>query len=98
MISRGFLVVKEAYPSPSFAYYILSNKKQFKLQIIIDFFKAFDSIHREKMEQILLVYGLPKETVTAIMMLYKKEMKQRMTHLRKIQTSTLLLDFCKEIH
>ena len=30
-----------------------------------------DSIHRGKMEQILLTYGLPKETVTAIMMLYK---------------------------
>ena len=27
---------------------------------------AFDSIHRGKMEQILLAYGLPKETVTAI--------------------------------
>ena len=33
----------------------------------VDFSKAFDSIHRGKMEQILLVYGRPKE----IMMLYK---------------------------
>ena len=32
---------------------------------------VFDSIHREKMEQILVAYGLLKETVTAIMMLYK---------------------------
>ena len=32
---------------------------------------AFDSTHRGKMEQILLGYGLPKETVAAIMMLYK---------------------------
>ncbi len=32
---------------------------------------AFDSIHRGKMEQILLAYDLPKETVIAIMMLYK---------------------------
>ena len=39
--------------------------------LIVDFFKAFDSIHREKMEQILLTYGLSKETVAAIMMLYK---------------------------
>ena len=31
-----------------------------------DFAKAFDSIHREKMEPILLAYGLPKETVAAI--------------------------------
>ena len=38
--------------------------------LFVDFTKAFDSIHRGKMEQILLAYGLPKETVTAIMMLY----------------------------
>ena len=30
-----------------------------------------DSIHRGKMEQILLAYGIPKETVTAIMILYR---------------------------
>ena len=39
--------------------------------LFIDFFKAFDSIRRGKMDQILLAYGLPKETVAAIMMLYK---------------------------
>ena len=39
--------------------------------LVIDFSKAFDSIHREKMEQILLTSGFPKETVTAVMMLYK---------------------------
>ena len=33
--------------------------------------KAFDSIHRGKIEQILLTNGLPKETVAAIMMLYR---------------------------
>ena len=38
--------------------------------LFIDYFKAFDFIHRGKMEQILPVYGLPKEIVTAIMMLY----------------------------
>ena len=36
-----------------------------------DFSKTFDSIHRGKMEQILLAYGLPKETVEAKMMLFK---------------------------
>ena len=36
-----------------------------------DFTKAFDSIHRGKMEQILLAYGLPKETVAAITILYR---------------------------
>ena len=39
--------------------------------LFIDFSKAPDSIHRGKMEQILLAYGIPKETVNAIMMLYK---------------------------
>ena len=39
--------------------------------LFVDFSKAFDSVHREKMEQILLAYGLPKDTVAAIMMLYK---------------------------
>ena len=51
------------------------KKRKKKLEVIlwfIDFFKAFDSIHGEKMEQILLAYGLLKETVTAIMMLNKK--------------------------
>ena len=46
--------------------------KNFDVTILfVDFSRAFDSIHRGKMEQILLAYGLPKETVAAIMMLYK---------------------------
>ena len=43
---------------------------QKKLQatiLFVDFTKAFNSIHRGKMEQILLAYDLPKETVAAIM-------------------------------
>ena len=40
--------------------------------LFVDFTKAFDSIHRGKMELILLAYGLPKKkTVAAIMILYK---------------------------
>ena len=39
--------------------------------LFVDFSKAFDSVHREKMEKILFSYGIPKETVTAIMILYK---------------------------
>ena len=35
----------------------------------VDFSRAFDSVHREKMEKILLAYGIPKEIVTAIMIL-----------------------------
>ena len=38
--------------------------------LFVNFAKAFDSIHRGKMEQILLAYGLPKETVAAITILY----------------------------
>ena len=36
----------------------------------VDFTKASDSIHGGKIEQILLAYSLPKETVAAIMILY----------------------------
>ena len=39
--------------------------------IFVDFTKAFDCIHRGKMEQILLAYGIPKETVPAITILYR---------------------------
>ena len=39
--------------------------------LFIDFSKAFDSIHRGKMKEILLAYGIPEETVAAIMMLYQ---------------------------
>ena len=42
-----------------------------KTILFVNFTKAFDSIHRGKMEQILLACGLPKETVTAIMILYR---------------------------
>ena len=40
--------------------------------LFVDFTKAFDTIHWGKMEQILLAYCLPKETVAVIMMLYRK--------------------------
>ena len=39
--------------------------------LFVNFTKVFDSIHRGKMEQILLAYGLPKETVAAITILYR---------------------------
>ena len=38
--------------------------------LFVKFSKAFDFIHRRKMQQILVTYGLPKETVADIMMLY----------------------------
>ena len=39
--------------------------------LFVNFTKAFYSIQRGKMDQILLAYGLPKETIAAIMMLYR---------------------------
>ena len=39
--------------------------------LFVNFTKACDSIHRGKMEQILLAYGLIKETVAAITILYR---------------------------
>ena len=39
--------------------------------IFVDFTKAFNSIYRGKIEQILLAYGIPKETVAAITILYR---------------------------
>ena len=38
--------------------------------LFIDFSKAFNSIDRNKMRDILLAYGMPKEVVNAIMILY----------------------------
>ena len=39
--------------------------------LFVDFTKAFDSIHRVKIEQIQLACGLPKETVATIRILYR---------------------------
>ena len=43
-----------------------STKNLVETQLLVDFSKAFDSIHRRKIEQIFLVFGLPKETVTEV--------------------------------
>ena len=37
-------------------------------QLFVDFSKAFDSLHRKKIEQIILASDLSKEAVTAIIM------------------------------
>ena len=51
---------------------VYGQKNRQATLIFVDFTKAFDSIHRGKMEQILLAYGIPKETVAAITILYRK--------------------------
>ena len=53
---------------------ILEGVRAKNLQVtllFVDFTKAFDSIQRGKIEQKLLAYGLPKETVAAITILYR---------------------------
>ena len=47
------------------------NKNLEATLLLVEFSKEFDSIQREKMEQILLVYGLSKETIFTIMMLHQ---------------------------
>ena len=39
--------------------------------LFVNFAKAFEFIHRGKMEQILLAYSLPIESVADIIMLYR---------------------------
>ena len=39
--------------------------------LFVDFSKAFDSIHRGKIVEILQAYGIPNETIAAIRMLYR---------------------------
>ena len=41
------------------------------VMIFVDFHKAFDSIHKEKLMEILKAYGIPLETVNTISLLYK---------------------------
>ena len=48
-----------------------NKKKQEATILFVDFTKVFDSIHRGKMEKILLANGLPDETVVSIIMLYR---------------------------
>ena len=53
---------------------ILEGVRAKNLQVTIlfvNFTKAFGFIHRGKMEQILLAYGIPKETVAEITILYR---------------------------
>ena len=60
------------------------KKKPKATLLFVDFSKGFDSIHRRKMEQILLTHGLPKETVAAI-----KSRKLKFIHQMETQTLTL---------
>ena len=48
----------------------IKTKNLLAALLFIEFSKAFDLIHRRKMKEILSVYGITKETVDAIMLLY----------------------------
>ena len=52
-------------------------------------FVDFDFIHRGKMEQILLAYGLPKETISVIMILYRN-IKVKVLSRKETQTTSTL--------
>ena len=66
--------------------------------LFVDFTKVFDSIHRGEMEQILLAYGIPKETITAIMILYRNTKVKVRSLDGAHTTSTLLQVYCKGTH
>ena len=55
--------------------------------VVVYLSKAFDSIHREKVEKILIVYNLPPKTVSAKMILYKKH-----------KTNDSLTRLCHRLH
>ena len=72
---------------------ILEDARAKKLVVtlsFVNFSQSFDSIHRGKMEKILLPNDLPIETVAAIMMRYKKnKVKARSPDAGVLQGDTL---------
>ena len=50
---------------------VTGKKNLLATLLFVDFTKTFNSIHKGKMEQIQLAYGLPKENVAAITILYR---------------------------
>ena len=51
--------------------------------IFIDFSKAFESIHRERMFKILEAYGIPSSIVNAIKLIYENSSAQVLTTMAK---------------
>ena len=54
----------------------LKNHNQEAVIVFIDFKKAFDSIDRDKMLEILTAYGIPNEIVSAIEVMYRNTSAQ----------------------
>ena len=57
--------------------------------LFVNFTNAVDSIHKGNMEQILLAYGLPKETIATIMMLYRNAKVKARSRMETQTTLTL---------
>ena len=66
--------------------------------IICWFTKAFDSIHRGKMEQILLVYGWQKETIVAIMILCRNTKVKVRSPDGDTDYFDIVAEYCMETH
>ena len=50
-----------------------SNASKLDLALVfVDFSKAFDSVDRSKMFEILKLYGIPEEIVAAIKVMYNR--------------------------
>ena len=64
-------ILHNVYYCYYYVIYIFVVKSTKATILFVDFTKVINSIHIEKTEQILLAYGLPKQTVAAIMMLYR---------------------------
>ena len=61
---------------------LIEGIKAKRLQAVItfvNFCKAFDSIHREKLMEVLLAYGVPSKIVKAINILYQGTVAQVLT-------------------
>ena len=71
--SRKFLEKSERLSKKLFHHFFFWKMMCIKsrTQFIMDFLKASNSIHRWKMSEIQLICSFLKETVTAIIMLYK---------------------------
>ena len=65
---------------------------------LVDSSKASDSTYREKTEQIQEANVLPKETVTAIIMLYKNAKAMVYSPDGDTNFFEILLESCKEMH
>ena len=64
----------------------------------IDFKKAFDSIHREKMMRILKAYGIPPNLLRAIEQMYNNTRAKYRRLMGRLVSLTSLLEYYRETH